>query len=77
MYLVSGGGGAVPYEVDRTPADLYQDGAFPNFHYVKLTVADGAMTAVMYRLDDPSASTAAFTVKDTFGLQARERPNGN
>ena len=25
VYLVSGGGGAVPYEVDRTPADLYQD----------------------------------------------------
>ena len=33
-YLVSGGGGAKPYEVERTPADLYQSRDFPNYHYV-------------------------------------------
>jgi len=75
-YLVSGGGGAVPYEIDRTPADLYQDSAFPNFHYVKLTIADGRMKGVMYRLDDPSGSTLGLTAKDTFELQARQRSPG-
>ena len=73
VYLVSGGGGAVPYEVDRTPADLYQDSEFPNFHYVKLTVTDGTMKGVMWRLDEPSGTTAGFTVKDTFELQAQQR----
>ena len=34
-YLVSGGGGATPYEVDRTAADLYQSKDFPNYHYVR------------------------------------------
>ena len=74
VYLVSGGGGAVPYEVDRTPTDLYQDSEFPNFHYVKLTVTDGTLKGVMWRLDDPSGTTAGFTAKDTFELQARQRP---
>jgi 3',5'-cyclic AMP phosphodiesterase CpdA len=71
-YLVSGGGGAVPYEVDRTPDDLYQASEFPNFHYVKLTIANGTMTGVMWRLDDPSATTGTFTVKDRFELPARQ-----
>ena len=35
MYLVSGGGGARPYEVERTPQDIYQDRDFPNFHYIR------------------------------------------
>jgi len=35
VYLVSGGGGARPYEVDRTPADQYQSADFPNYHYVR------------------------------------------
>ena len=29
-YLVSGGGGAVPYQIDRTPDDLYKGIVFPN-----------------------------------------------
>src|ERR1700722_3718936 len=38
VYLVSGGGGAVPYYVERTAGDMYQSVLFPNFHYVKLTL---------------------------------------
>jgi len=70
-YLVSGGGGAVPYEVDRTEPDLYQTTEFPNYHYVKLTIGDGQLNGQMYRLDDPSAATPVFTVKDTFQLSIR------
>jgi hypothetical protein len=69
MYLVSGGGGAVPYEVDRTPPDLYQRNEFPNFHYVRLTIRDGAPKGEMYRLDEPSAPVPHFTLKDTFNQQ--------
>jgi len=67
-YLVSGGGGAVPYEVDRTPPDLYHGIEFPNFHYVRLTVTSGTLKGQMFRLDEPSAPTPHFTLKDTFEL---------
>jgi hypothetical protein len=72
VYLVSGGGGAVPYEVERTDADLYQTTEFPNYHYVKLTIADGTLDGKMYRLDDPLAATPVFTLKDTFKVQSRQ-----
>jgi hypothetical protein len=72
VYLVSGGGGAVPYEVERTPPDLYQSNEFPNFHYVKLTVGGGRLKGEMFRLDDPSAPEPHFTLKDAFELEARQ-----
>ena len=71
VYLVSGGGGAVPYEVERTPADLYQTNEFPNFHYVKLSIRDGTLTGEMYRLDEASAIPPHFTLKDTFEVRTR------
>ena len=71
VYLVSGGGGAVPYEVDRTPSDLFKQNDFPNYHYVKLTIADGNLKGEMYRLDEPAAPTPHFTVRDTFETSVR------
>jgi 3',5'-cyclic AMP phosphodiesterase CpdA len=68
VYLVSGGGGAVPYEVERTPKDLYQVIDFPNYHYVKLTIAEGKLRGEMYRLDEAAAPVPHFTIKDTFEL---------
>ena len=70
VYLVSGGGGAVPYEVDRTPSDLYKGIDFPNYHYVKLTVGAGRLHGEMYRLDESAAPSPHFTLKDTFELSA-------
>jgi 3',5'-cyclic AMP phosphodiesterase CpdA len=71
VYLVSGGGGAVPYEVDRTPPDLYKGIDFPNYHYVKLTIGTGTLKGEMYRLDEPAAPMPHFTVKDTFEVSTR------
>jgi hypothetical protein len=71
VYLVSGGGGAVPYEVDRTPPDLYKGIDFPNYHYVKLTIGAGTLKGEMYRLDEPAAPMPHFTVKDTFEVSTR------
>jgi 3',5'-cyclic AMP phosphodiesterase CpdA len=71
VYLVSGGGGAVPYEVDRTPSDLYKGIDFPNYHYVRLTIASGRLKGEMYRLDEPAAPMPHFTMKDAFEVTAR------
>lgn len=70
-YIVTGGGGAVPYEVDRTEPDLYQTSEFPNYHYIKMTIADGALHGQMFRLDEASAPSPHFTLKDSFDVRAR------
>ena len=54
-YLVSGGGGATPYDVDRTAADLYQDSDFPNYHYVRFELRGAKFSGEMIRLQDYAA----------------------
>ena len=70
-YLVSGGGGAHPYVVERTPLDLYQDNAFPNFHYLKFVLEGKQMKATMYRLADATAAVPEWQAKDTFLVKAK------
>ena len=65
-YLVSGGGGAEPYEVERTKQDLYQDTNFPNFHYVKFELEKDQLKATMFRLADPGAKKLVWQEKDHF-----------
>jgi hypothetical protein len=54
-YLVSGGGGAMPYEVDRTSPDLYQNTEFPNYHYVRFELRGPTLVGEMIRLQDYAA----------------------
>jgi hypothetical protein len=72
-YLVTGGGGAPPYFVERTPEDLYQSVLFPNYHYVKLTVEKDRLSGVMYRVANPEEKTLTVEIKDTFDLEAKSR----
>lgn len=67
-YLVSGGGGATPYIVERTPDDLYQSHLFPNYHYVKLTLGAESVEGAMYRVADPDAASLRVEVKDRFDI---------
>ncbi|MGA2707644.1 MAG: metallophosphoesterase [Steroidobacteraceae bacterium] len=71
MYLVSGGGGAKPVEIDRTAADLYQGTDFPNYHYVRLELKDGRLFAEMIRLATPGAALPRWEVRDRFELSPR------
>lgn len=71
IYLVSGGGGAHPYPVNRTPRDFYQDPSFPNFHYVRFEFDGKTLHATMVRLADPAASTPVWEKKDTFDVPQR------
>jgi acid phosphatase type 7 len=65
-YLVSGGGGAEPYEVERMKQDLYQDINFPNFHYVRFELEKDQLKATMVRLADPDAKKLVWQEKDHF-----------
>jgi hypothetical protein len=68
-YLVSGGGGATPYDIDRPPEDLYRGTEFPNYHYVRFELRGQRLRGEMVRLEDPSAAKPAhFQVKDRFEI---------
>jgi 3',5'-cyclic AMP phosphodiesterase CpdA len=71
VYLVSGGGGAKPYPIARTAADLYKDPSFPNYHYIRFVFDGHKLHAVMYRLADPKAATLVWEEKDSFDVPLR------
>ena len=70
-YFVSGGGGATPYEVDRTPKDLYQDKNFPNYHYIRFTLQGNDLKGEMVRLQTPTGTTPVWQTKDTFTIKGK------
>jgi acid phosphatase type 7 len=70
-YLVSGGGGAQPYEVDRTPQDQYQATDFPNFHYILFQLDGKQLKATMFRLGLPIAATPEWQARDSFTISAK------
>ncbi|HEY1754996.1 MAG TPA: metallophosphoesterase [Bryobacteraceae bacterium] len=72
-YLVSGGGGAPPYFVERSAQDLYKSILFPNYHYVKLTLEKDRLHAAMYRIANPEAATLTVELKDSFDIAAKAR----
>jgi len=72
VYLVSGGGGAAPYEVDRTARDLYQSGDFPNYHYVRLELHGDRVLGEMIRLGDyAAAKPTEWQIRDRFEITLR------
>jgi hypothetical protein len=72
-YLVSGGGGAPPYFVERTTDDRYRSILFPNYHYVKFTLEKDRMLGEMYRVVNPESDTLTMEVKDHFDLTVKPR----
>ena len=70
-YLVSGGGGASPVPVERTPDDHYQSKDFPNFHYVKLELDGKSLWGRMIRLDEHAAHAGQWQLRDEFVVSGR------
>jgi hypothetical protein len=71
VYLVSGGGGAIPYYVERTPDDLYRSALFPTYHYVKLTLEKTRLHGAMYRVENPEAENLTLELKDRFDIAVK------
>jgi len=71
-YVITGGGGAKPYPVlYRGGGDLYQDTAFPVYHYLVVDVADHQLHAVMWKVKDPDAATLEAEAMDRFAITAK------
>jgi acid phosphatase type 7 len=74
-YLVSGGGGARPYEVDRTPPDQYQSKDFPVFHFIVFRLDGSQLKATMYRLGLPIGPEPVWMPADSFSIAAKPAAN--
>jgi thiamine biosynthesis protein ThiS len=70
-YLVTGGGGAIPYRIVlRGPEDKYRDSSYPNYHYIVLEFHGKTANATMYRVTNPDSTPLGLEVKDRFTLTA-------
>jgi 3',5'-cyclic AMP phosphodiesterase CpdA len=49
-YIVTGGGGATPYQVKRDPNDAYHESG-PAFHYCKISLDDKELVFEMFKLN--------------------------
>jgi len=74
QYIVSGGGGAHPYELKRSPDDLYKpaDPAETEYHYCLVTIDHQKLKMEMHRLND-HGDPGKFTVRDSFELTVPPR----
>jgi len=71
-YVVTGGGGALPYPVlFRGAADLYQDPGFPVYHFLTVDVANHQLHAVMWKVKNPDSQTLEVEAKDEFSIRAK------
>jgi Icc-related predicted phosphoesterase len=71
MYVVSGGGGATPYEVSRSDQDLFREPG-PNYHFLRIDVDGNKMSVKMEKLRTAS-ELEPWAVKDSFLLQSPVR----
>lgn len=70
-YIVTGGGGAVPYPIlFRGSHDLYRDTGFPVYNYVTLEVKDRQLHGVMWKVINPDATSLRVEAKDSFTVKA-------
>ena len=67
-YLVSGGGGATPYMVPRSPTDFYRDPG-PTYHICTFSVQHDELRFQMLKLTFEGAQ-ALWTVKASFVSRA-------
>ncbi|HWR36141.1 MAG TPA: metallophosphoesterase [Clostridia bacterium] len=65
-YIVSGGGGATPYEIPRQPDDVYTDPG-PTYHYCVLNVDKGKLGFSMMKLE-MKGNKADWQERDFFTL---------
>ncbi len=65
-YIVTAGGGATPYMVDRHSSDAYRERG-PTFHYCRFTFHGNSLTGEMYKLTLDSG-TPHWEQKDRFEL---------
>jgi hypothetical protein len=65
-YIVTAGGGATPYKIDRRPSDAYHEPG-PTFHYCKFAIRGNSLTGKMYKLTLVSGAPH-WEQKDEFEL---------
>jgi len=68
IYLVTGGGGAHAYPIERAPGDLFQSKRV-NYHYLQIHLDKGSATITMRRLG-LETPTPLWTTEDTVQIKS-------
>ena len=75
-YIVSGGGGAHPHPIKRSPDDLYKpnDLTEPEYHYCVISIDHQMLKFEMFRLNERGGKgeVGHFSVADRFEVNAAE-----
>jgi predicted phosphodiesterase len=66
-YVVTAGGGAPPYDIQRDPKDFYPEPG-PTYHYCRIRVQEKTLTFEMFKLTLRGKS-ASWERKDSFALK--------
>ncbi|MGH9669113.1 MAG: metallophosphoesterase family protein [Terriglobales bacterium] len=67
MYIVTAGGGAVPYAVTRRPSDFYRE-AGPTYHFCRFTLSGQRLNFEMIKMVGEGRD-ARWMVKDSFEMK--------
>jgi hypothetical protein len=68
-YIVSGGGGATPYRIERAPGDVLYNEPFPNYHICDITVDGHKLKLEMSKISLDNGKTK-WEKKDSYELSA-------
>jgi hypothetical protein len=66
-YVVTAGGGAPPYGIQRDPKDFYREGG-STYHYCRIRLQEKTLTFEMFKLTLRGES-ASWERKDSFALK--------
>lgn len=76
-YIVSGGGGATPYRIERAPGDVLYGEPFPNYHICNVTVDRRKLKLQMDKITIDSNGKAQWSTPDTLELSAAAAPDSH
>lgn len=76
-YIVSGGGGATPYRIERAPGDVLYGEPFPNYHICNITVDGPKLKLDMQKVSIGNDGKATWNKKDTLELSAAATPDSH
>jgi hypothetical protein len=70
-YIVTAGGGATPYRINRKPTDFYHDNG-PTYHYCRLKVDGHTLKLDMFKLNRAVPDKPRWEIRDSFEMHTQE-----
>jgi hypothetical protein len=70
-YIVTAGGGATPYPINRKPTDFYHDTG-PTYHYCRIKIDGHTLTLDMFKLNRTVPEKPKWEIRDSLEMHTQE-----